>query len=175
MAATAPLAGAGAFDTRRSSLAVAAVILALVAASIGAVLAFEAAGYPPCELCLKERWPFYAGLVLAAAAVPLSRRAPRSVARAVFAALALLFLFSAVFGGYHAGVEWGLWPGPTDCTGTLARAATPADFLHQLQSVHVVRCDAAAIRILGMSLAGWNAIVSLAIAGLAVVGAARLG
>jgi disulfide bond formation protein DsbB len=92
---------------------------------------------------------------------------------ACFAALALLFLGSAGFGAYHAGVEWGFWPGPADCTGTLARAPSMADFMKQLQTIKVVRCDAVAIRILGLSLAGWNVVVSLAVAGLAAAGAAR--
>ena len=79
-------------------------------------------------------------------------------------------MFSAGFGAYHAGVEWGFWAGPTDCTGTPQRAADSADFLRQLQTVRIVRCDAVAIRVLGLSLAGWNAVVSLLVAALASTG-----
>ena len=75
-----------------------------------------------------------------------------------------------MFGAYHAGVEWGFWPGPTECTGALPRAATVEDFLKQLQTVKVVRCDSAALRILGLSLAGWNAVISVGLAALAVFG-----
>ena len=136
-------------------------------------MAFQAAGYAPCELCLKERLPYYAGIALAAVTLALAWRGAAVAARAGLALLALLFLFSAGFGTYHAGVEWGFWAGPTGCTGAIAHPASNADFLRQLQSVHVVRCDAVAIRILGLSLAGWNAVVSLAIAGVALVALRR--
>ena len=159
---------AGASSSR--PIASAAATLALILLAIGGAFAFQAAGYAPCELCLKERLPYYFGIALAVVTIAAAARAPRPLAKTCFAALALLFLFSAGFGAYHSGVEWGLWPGPRDCTGAAARASTNADFLHQLQTVHVVRCDAVAIRILGLSLAGWNAIVSLAIAGTAIFG-----
>jgi disulfide bond formation protein DsbB len=75
-----------------------------------------------------------------------------------------------LFGIYHSGVEWGLWQGPTDCTGSLTQADSVTDFLKQLQTVKVVRCDAVAIRILGLSLAGWNAVISAGLFGLAIMG-----
>ena len=158
---------------RRPQVAPAALVLALAVATIAGAFAFQAAGYAPCELCLKERWPYYAGIALAGVTLALAWRGPPALARAGLATLALVFLFSAGFGVYHAGVEWGFWPGPTSCTGAISRPASTADFLRQLQSVHVVRCDAVAIRILGLSLAGWNAIVSLVIAGVAAAGMRR--
>ena len=85
--------------------------------------------------------------------------------------LALLWIGSSIFGLYHAGVEWGFWQGPTDCTGSLNKAPSINDFLQQLETVKVVRCDAVAIRILGLSLAGWNAVISAAMAATAIVGA----
>ncbi|MGD0634394.1 MAG: disulfide bond formation protein B [Beijerinckiaceae bacterium] len=156
-----------------SPLALAALTLALPAAAIAGAFAFQAAGFAPCELCLKERLPYYAGIVLGVLTLFLAWRGAGLALTACFAALALLFLGSAGFGAYHAGVEWGFWPGPADCTGTLARAPSMADFMKQLQTIKVVRCDAVAIRILGLSLAGWNVVVSLAVAGLAAAGAAR--
>jgi disulfide bond formation protein DsbB len=87
-----------------------------------------------------------------------------------FSLLALIFVVSAIFGAYHAGVEWGFWPGPTECTGALTRAASVTDFLKQLESVKVVRCDSAALRIFGLSLAGWNALISAGLAALAILG-----
>ena len=92
------------------------------------------------------------------------------MSRVAFSLLALIFAASAIFGAYHAGVEWGFWPGPTECTGALQRAASVTDFLKQLESVKVVRCDSAALRILGLSLAGWNAVISAGLAALAVLG-----
>ena len=160
-------------QTRPRPVVEAIVVLGLATATIAGAFAFQAAGYAPCELCLKERLPYYAGMVLAAALIPVVWRGPPRTAQAGFTLLALLFLGSAGFGAYHAGVEWGFWAGPSDCTGSVTRATTNADFLHQLQQVKVVRCDAVAIRILGLSLAGWNALVSLVIAGVALVGAGR--
>lgn len=160
--------------TRRQSTAYAIAALALIVLTIAGAFAFQAAGIAPCELCLEERLPYYAGLVLGALGVAAAARAPRRVGMGCLAGLALLFVFSAAFGAYHAGIEWGFWPGPTDCTGAPTRAVSSVDFLHQLQTVRVVRCDAVAIRILGLSLAGWNAVVSLVVAALAVVGLSRL-
>ena len=151
----------------------AALVLMLAVATIAGAFAFQAAGYVPCELCLKERLPYYAGIALAAVTLALAWFGPPALARIGLALLALLFLFSAGFGLYHAGVEWKWWEGPTGCTGALDRPRSNADFLQQLQTVHVVRCDAVAIRILGLSLAGWNAIVSLLIAGVAATGVRR--
>ena len=131
---------------------------------------FEALGYAPCELCLKERIPYYAAIPFAGLAVLFAARGPKALLRAAFVALALIFAASAIFGAYHAGMEWGFWPGPQECTGPLDHARSTADFLRQLQSVKVARCDAPALRILGLSLAGWNAVISAGLAALAVVG-----
>ncbi len=153
----------------------AALVLALALATIAGAFAFQWAGYAPCELCLKERLPYYAGIVVAAATLAPAWRGPRHgstrvAAAAGFAVLLILFLGSAGVGAYHAGVEWGWWPGPSDCTGTPARAATSADFLAQLRTVRVVRCDAVAVRVAGLSLAGWNAVVSVVVAATAGAG-----
>jgi disulfide bond formation protein DsbB len=150
----------------------AAAILLLAAATIGGAWAFQALGYAPCELCLAQRWPYYAGLPLAGLTLELALRGAGRLLTAAFAALALVFVGSAMFGVYHAGVEWGFWPGPTACTGTLLHADSAVDFLAQLNTESIVRCDAPALRILGLSLAGWNAIVSAGLFGLALRGAA---
>ena len=155
---------------RRKPATLACTILAIAAATIAGAFAFQAAGYPPCDLCLKERLPYYAAIIVAAATIPAAGRGGRGMAMACFGALALIFAFGAGLGAYHAGVEWGLWAGPTDCTGPLGRAQSNADFLQQLRTVRVVRCDAAALRVLGLSLAGWSVVVSLAAAAVALVG-----
>lgn len=160
-------------QSRRGSIAFAAAILALTVATIAGALAFQAAGYPPCELCLEERLPYYVGIALAAVTFLLLWRGAMRSAQAGFALLTLVFLFSLGFGAYHAGVEWHLWRGPAGCTGALTRATSNADFLHQLQTTHVIRCDAAALRVLGLSLAGWNAVISLVLAALALAGLGR--
>ena len=159
--------------TRQTTVTMAFVVLAIAVATIAGAFGFEAAGYAPCDLCLKERLPYYAAMALAAVTILVAGRGARMPTILCFALLTLLFLGSAAFGIYHAGVEWQVWPGPSDCTGALTRASTNADFLHQLQTVKVVRCDAVAIRILGLSLAAWNAVVSLIAASLAAVGLRR--
>jgi disulfide bond formation protein DsbB len=154
----------------RSPFGIALVILAIAVASIAGAFVFEALGYAPCELCLKERMPYYAAIPFAGLAVLFAARGPRTLLRAAFMALVLIFAGSAIFGAYHAGVEWGFWPGPTECTGPLDHARSTADFLKQLQSIKVARCDAPALRILGLSLAAWNVVVSAGLAALAMLG-----
>jgi disulfide bond formation protein DsbB len=148
-------------------------VLLVAFATIAGAWTFEWAGYAPCELCLMQRWAYYAGVPLAALVAIIAARGPRGLAGAGLALLGLIFLGGMIFGAYHAGVEWGFWPGPTGCTGALARADSMADFLKQLETTKVVRCDAVAIRILGLSLAGWNAVISAAMAALAFIGARR--
>lgn len=141
-------------------------ILVLIAATLAGAWIFQAFGVVPCELCLKERWPYYAALPIGLSALYAVGLGAQGTSRMLCGLLALLFLASAGFGFYHAGVEWGFWQGPTDCTGPLQKAGSMDEFWQQLQSVKVVRCDAAALRILGLSLAGWNAVISLLIAAL---------
>ena len=148
-------------------------VFILAFATIAGAWVFEWTGYAPCELCLMQRWAYYAGVPLAALVAILAARGSRGLAGAGLALLGLVFIGSMFFGVYHAGVEWGFWPGPTGCTGALTRADSMADFLKQLETTKVVRCDAVAIRILGLSLAGWNAVISAAMAALALIGARK--
>jgi disulfide bond formation protein DsbB len=131
----------------------------------------------PCPLCLMQRIPYHViiplSLLLAIAALV---RAPRSLLLVGFAAIAIAAACNVVLGIYHAGVEWHWWAGPTDCSGPLTDLRTGGSLLDQLHAVHVVRCDEAAWRFLGLSLAGYNVLISLALAIIAGFGlaAARL-
>ncbi|MGH6841306.1 MAG: disulfide bond formation protein B, partial [Methylocella sp.] len=154
----------------KTPFAISLVILAIAIASIAGAFVFEAFGYAPCELCLKERIPYFAAIPAAGLALVFSTLGSRILLHTAFAALALIFAASAVFGAYHAGVEWGFWPGPSACAGALEHAFSAEDFLKQLESVKVTRCDAPALRILGLSLAGWNALISVLSAWLATLG-----
>jgi disulfide bond formation protein DsbB len=154
----------------KSPFTLALTIFLVAVSSIAGAFVFEALGYAPCELCLKERIPYYAAIPFAGLAVLFAARGSKTLLRAAFVALALIFAASAIFGSYHMGIEWGFWPGPTECSGPLDHALSVEDFLRQLQSAKVARCDTAAIRIFGLSLAGWNAVVSAGLAALAVVG-----
>lgn len=157
------------FSGRVAALAVAAIGAATIA---GALASQHLFGLVPCKLCLWQRQPYYWGvpLALAVAALPRDGRARR----AGLLLLALLFLASAGLGAYHSGVEWGWFAGPSDCGGGSGAApGAVGDFLQSLGSVRVVSCTEAAWRLAGLSLAGWNALVSLGLSGLAFVGARR--
>jgi disulfide bond formation protein DsbB len=156
-----------------SPLFAAVTVLIVATATIAGAWIFQWAGYLPCELCLKQRWAYYIGIPFAALVTLSAWRGPRDGAAYGLVILSILFLGSALFGTYHAGVEWGFWPGPADCTGSLDKAGSMQDFLSQLSTVKVVRCDAVAIRIFSLSLAGWNGVISLAMAALAALGARR--
>lgn len=143
-------------------------ILVISAATIVGAWGVQLAGYAPCELCLAQRWPYYVGVPLAAVVTfAAANCSPKRLLLAGFVLLALVFGGSAVFGGYHAGVEWGFWPGPTACTGSQPQPQTMEEFRRVLNTVRVVRCDAVALRVFGLSLAVWNALVSIVLFSLA--------
>ena len=128
-------------------------------------------GLVPCPLCLDQRIAYDVviplSLVLGIAAL---LRAPPKLLAVGFVVIIVAALGNAVLGGYHAGVEWHLWAGPTDCTGPLTDLKAGGSLLSQLQSVQVVRCDEAPWRLLGVSLAGYNALISLILAAIAAFG-----
>ncbi|HPG04164.1 MAG TPA: disulfide bond formation protein B [Beijerinckiaceae bacterium] len=158
---------------RLDARAIALLILFIAAATLAGAWAFQAAGYAPCELCLKQRYAYYLGLPLALAAW-FAAGVNRRGARFLFALLALAFVANAVLAAYHSGVEFKWWPGPADCTGAYQGASNVADFMKQLQQTRVVRCDEVALRILGFSMANANIFVSAALAALASLGAGRV-
>jgi disulfide bond formation protein DsbB len=125
----------------------------------------------PCPLCLMQRIPYHViislSLLLAIAALV---RAPRNLLLVGFAAIAIAAACNIVLGIYHAGVEWHWWAGPADCSGPLTDLRTGGSLLDQLHAVHVVRCDEAAWRFLGLSLAGYNVLISLGLAMIAGFG-----
>jgi disulfide bond formation protein DsbB len=135
------------------------VPLALMAGALGS----QYLGHlVPCEMCMWQRFPHYAAIVAAALAI-LLRRSSLSLPLTLVAGL--LILTSGGIGAFHAGVEYKWWPGPQHCTGTVAPGA---DFLKRLLSAPVVRCDEPQWTLFGISLAGFNFILST-IGGLAVL------
>nr|WP_245293237.1 disulfide bond formation protein B [Mongoliimonas terrestris] len=128
-------------------------------------------GYVPCKLCYQERIPYYVGLPLILLSLLLAGRAPG--AARLFAVLGgIAFLVGTGLGGYHAGAEWGFWPGPNDCGGGTGPTTDAGNLLAQLQSTRLVSCTEASWRMLGLSFAGWNAVLSAAVAAAAFLGAA---
>jgi disulfide bond formation protein DsbB len=151
---------------RQPRLAAGLIALAAAATIAGALVFEHVFGLAPCPLCLRQRLPYYAAIPVAVAAAAL----PVRWTRLALVVLALVFLVSAGLGLHHAGVEWGWWAGPSDCAG--APAPPPGgmgDFLNQLQRTRVVSCTDAAWRFLGLSLAGWNVLISLGLAGVALI------
>jgi disulfide bond formation protein DsbB len=154
-------------------LPVAALVLAGAAAALAGAWIFQSLGFEPCELCLRQRLPYYAALPLAAAAAFLARNGGTLAARVLLGLLAAVFSVGALLALYHAGVEWKLWAGPTGCTGDFVKPASMEDFRQQLNHVRVVRCDEVSFRLFGLSFAGWNVLVSSGLALVAGFGAAR--
>jgi disulfide bond formation protein DsbB len=148
---------------RRAALIIFVVALATI---LGAWL-FQYFGYAPCPLCLKQRWAYYGAIPLALVAFLLADR-NAAAAKGILYLVALIWIASMIFGIYHAGVEWKWWPGPDTCGGDISGGLPDL-------SGPVIRCDEAAIRILGLSLAGWNAVISLFLALLAFLGARAQG
>ena len=158
------------------AVAAAALVAAGGAATIlGAYFFQYVLKLPPCPLCLDQRVAYYVSIPLAVVlAFAAARHAPRPLLAAGFAIIALAMLFNAGLALFHAGVEWKWWPGPRECSGPISDLGSGGDLLSQLQTISVVRCDEAAWRFLGLSLAGYNVLISLALAAIATWGLAVL-
>jgi disulfide bond formation protein DsbB len=156
-----------------SQSARALLIAAASAVILAAVWIFQAFGYAPSELCLAQRYAFYAAVPLALITAFLASRFAHGPARAGFALLALIFAANAALALYHAGVEYHWWAGPTACTGGLTGSLNVNDLVSTLNSEKVVRCDEVQLRIAGLSLAAWNVAASAVLAAYAAL-AARL-
>ena len=142
-----------------------ALMLSLAMAGVvGIALLFQhVGGYLPCKLCLEQRTPYYLGAPLMLMAA-LTAAANRNVSRALLAAGGLLMLYGLTIAVFHAGIEWAWWAGPTDCTAVSGSVTNDAGtLLDDLNAIHPPSCDKAAIRILGLSMAGWNVPASLAL------------
>lgn len=131
--------------------------LALMAGALGSQFI---GGLYPCEMCHWQRWPHYAAIVLAALAfvVPAA-----SVQRLLVLLAAIAIGVSGAIGVFHAGVEYHWWQGFTECTSTMhGSGGTPAEMLARIMNAPVVRCDVPQWSLFGISLAGFNALFSLA-------------
>src|SRR6202171_519004 len=128
----------------------------------------------PCPLCLEQRYAYYLAIPLGAlVALAAARDVPRGVLLAGLAILAVAALGNAWLGAYHAGVEWHFWQGPTDCTGEIGNLGSAGNLLQRLDTVKVIRCDEVQWRFLGLSLAGYNVLISLLMAAVAAWGIGR--
>ena len=158
---------------RDPPLAAAAIISIVGLLTICGFFFFEyVLGYPPCPLCLEQRDAFYVGVPLAALLwLGVNHGASSKVLVAGFVVITLAMLWNTGLSAYHAGVEWKLWPGPTDCSGPINDFGSASNMLNRLQDIRIVRCDEAAWRFLGISLAGYDVLISLFLATVAAWGA----
>lgn len=151
----------------------AALILLMAVAIVLAALGFEhIGGYKPCPLCLIERKPWYIALPAGLLTLLMLKLNRPGIAKLLLAGIVLMFIANAGLAGYHAGVEWKWWAGPTSCSGD---QLTPlgggtGGLLAALNKTTVVRCDVAQLRIFGLSFSGYNFLMSLLAAFIAAAG-----
>lgn len=147
----------------RSPLPAAILVTAGSAFALASAWFFQLViGLAPCPLCLDQRIPYYIGVPLGVVTIATLLRGRIGLGRGLLAVLALLMLGNMALAIFHAGVEWRFWAGPTSCTG--APAFVSGDILSALQGAHVPRCDEAAWRLFGISMAGWNAMIAAVLA-----------
>jgi disulfide bond formation protein DsbB len=115
-------------------------------------------GLYPCEMCYWQRWPHGAAIALAILALASPLRSSRSRLLTLLAAAAIAV--SGLIGVYHAGVEAGIFEGFTTCTALVTGSSTD-ELLRQITHAPIIRCDQVQFAFLGISMAGWNAILSL--------------
>ena len=149
--------------------AFAGCVLAASAAVLGtALLSQYWGGLAPCELCLLQRWPWTAAIVISMVAVLAGRQPGLSWLALV---LGLVFAAGVVFAFYHVGVEQHWYPGPSACTASGNRAATVEELRQQLLNQQPVLCDQPAFSLFGVSMAGWNLLASLIMTALCIAAA----
>ncbi|MBK5264380.1 MAG: disulfide bond formation protein B [Alphaproteobacteria bacterium] len=123
----------------------------------GALLSQYVGGLAPCEMCYWQRWPHAAAIIFALFAILLRG----GTGGRFFLILSALFIAtSGGIGVFHAGVEYGWWEGLTACS-TSTAGGSAQDILNSIMATPLVRCDVPQWTLLGISLAGYNAILSL--------------
>lgn len=124
-------------------------------------------GYPPCKMCYWQRWPHAAAVVIGALML-------LGGPRLVIWLGALAAATTSFIGAYHAGVEWKWWPGPASCSGGGGLGGlSGSDLLSTDAPSGIVMCDEIVWQFLGLSMAGWNALVSLGLVLIWVMAARR--
>ena len=145
-------------DMNPASLARVIALLLPLALLGGALGSQYLGGLHPCEMCYWQRWPHGVAILLAALAFTAPAQSQRSRTLTLLAAFAVAI--SGAIGVYHAGVEAKIFEGFTQCT-ALAKASSTEELLRQITHAPLIRCDEVQFRFLGISMAGWNAILSL--------------
>ena len=151
------------------------VALFVSAAMLAVAHAFQAFGFAPCHLCLKEREVYWIaiGISVVAIAAELTRyRAPAP--RIASLLLACVFAYGTYLAAFHAGAEWKWWPAPVTCSSTgPVNIAQLKALISGAKTAGGPACDQAPWVFLGLSMAGWNCLISAALVGLSLTAAAR--
>ena len=122
----------------------------------------------PCVLCLYQRWPYAAVIVIALTGLSLQRRMDGTI---FLILCALGFAATAAIGGFHVGVEQGWWQGTAECVGDTSKALSVQDLKAQIMSAPIVRCDDIAWSLFGISMAGYNVIAATILAVFSLIAA----
>lgn len=146
--------------TRETILSRARLVAILLPVALlgGAIGSQYLGGLIPCEMCMWQRWPHLGAIFAALAAIALRGNPPMSAVFTLLAALGIAT--SGVIGAFHAGVEYGWWEGITTCA-TSAAPKPGQSMLDTIMNAKLVRCDVAPWDLFGISLAGFNAILSV--------------
>lgn len=150
-------------DQRALMLLAAAGSLALM---LGAFAFQHLGGLPPCKMCIWQRYPHVVAIGFGLIALRFG-----NAALAWLGALAALV--TAGIGGYHTGVERGWWEGPTSCSSQSISGLSADELFDQIMSAPVVRCDEVAWSLMGLSMASWNMVISLVLAGIWIAAARK--
>ena len=135
---------------------------------VGALLFQYVGDLSPCSLCIWQRWPHLAVIVLAF--IGLRGIMPRLMLQVIL----ISGVISAALGGYHGGIEWGFWVGPSGCTANLSLDGDISAMTRLLLETPLARCDNVAWSLFGLSMAGWNALISLDIIAVALISLRRI-
>ncbi|MEQ9812032.1 MAG: disulfide bond formation protein B [Azospirillaceae bacterium] len=150
-------------------------MIALGVAMLGGALVFQyAGGLEPCILCLYQRWPWGIVIGIGIVAVILLARGHDWLAGFATGLGGVVMLAGAAIAAFHVGVEQGWWAGTAECGSSALSGGSVSDLTRQLLATPVVRCDEVAWSLFGISMAGYNFLISLAAGVLAIAGAVRL-
>jgi disulfide bond formation protein DsbB len=170
-----PMALTASTTHARKGLGNAVIVTLGMAATVGSALGFQyLGGYIPCAMCLLQREPYYYAIPVGILAMgALAFGMPAWIGRTLLILVGLMMLVGAGMGVYHAGVEWAFWEGPASCGGGAGVTTNAGSLLADLNTVHGPSCTEAALRVLGLSFAGWNVIASVILAAIAFIGAKK--
>ena len=147
-------------DARHARVAILAALAAILVLAIA--WSFQLfGGFTPCKLCLEQREGYYVAIpLLGLAALAVARKWPACVPRGLLALAGIMFAISMVTGFYQAGAEWNFWAGPNDCGAGGLPAVSSGSLLDDMSQTRIIFCDEAALRVLGLSFAGWNVLAA---------------